>query len=554
MSSVVGQLAFGINVLFSLSLLGVIFTLIRKQPRFIDYMLVLFSAIVFLYLISASALNMNPILYIIIMLIPMIAAFFMLIRSKDEHLDVKIPLLLTIWFAGATFISIRGGVRFIVLLTPVFAISLGVAVGYLHQYFSRIFHKEIRMPLAISGIVVFLLLCLMLISPISQAVDAAKTYEPSITSGWLSSLNKINAESSPDAIINSWWDFGHWFKYYAKRRVTADGATQVLPQTQWLGMVLQSSDENQSIAILRMLDCGANKAFEEVDKKYNDTDISKKIVDKLIMMNQSGGTGYLRSLGYDDGQIKDILGLTDCNPPEDYFITSEDMVGKAGVWGHFGLWDFDKAYIISNLRSESLDKAVAVMKDRWNYSDDFATKTYYDVEALQSDTDMNNWIAPWPGYVTQNLVDCPESKGTLSCNIGVGIGSDQSGIIVLDGAVIDINDLAKNRAYIGFYDSTTKSRLHQSLAEFKDVTVYNVDGTVEKYVSNNSTLSLSLVLMQNITNDTVTYKGLVAEPSLANSLFTRLFFLDGMGTIHFEKFSEVKDITGQRIIIWKVKW
>ena len=29
--------------------------------------------------------------------------------------------------------------------------------------------------------------------------------------------------------------------------------------------------------------------------------------------------------------------------PISFWIASEDMVGKAPVWGHFGLWDFDKA-------------------------------------------------------------------------------------------------------------------------------------------------------------------------------------------------------------------
>ena len=44
------------------------------------------------------------------------------------------------------------------------------------------------------------------------------------------------------------------------------------------------------------------------------------------------------------------------------------------------------------------------------------------------------------------------------------------------------------------------------------------------------------------------------DPALTGSMFTRLFYFDGAGLDKFEKFNDVTDVTGQRIITWKVKW
>ena len=46
------------------------------------------------------------------------------------------------------FASIKG-VRFILLLTPIFAIAVGAAVGYIFQYLSRIFNQSIKVNLTV---------------------------------------------------------------------------------------------------------------------------------------------------------------------------------------------------------------------------------------------------------------------------------------------------------------------------------------------------------------------------------------------------------------------
>jgi dolichyl-diphosphooligosaccharide--protein glycosyltransferase len=551
-STIVGQVSFGSNILFTIALLGIIFSMVKKKPDFKEYMLIAISAIIYLILISAKAMSMNPYLYLVILMAPVAIAVIMLFKEKESVIDVKMAFLLTIWFVGMIYAS-QKGVRFILLLTPVFAISLGVAIGYVYQYLSRLLDTDFHLNKHISELVAFLLVCLLLIAPIQAGIATGKSYMPSMTKGWWDTLTKIREETKPDSIINSWWDFGHWFKYVADRRVSLDGSGQNHPNAHWLGLTLQTDDENQSVAILRMLDCGSNNAFEEIDKKYKDTEVSENIVSDIILLSKEEAREKLSELGYSNDEIEKILRNTHCNPPDDYFITSEDMVGKAGVWAHFGLWNFDRSYIITNLRNKPMTEAVNIMKNRWNYSEEEATKIYYDIQALQTDNEMNQWISPWPGYASNNMISCVKSlENMVYCDTNIGVGGNSQQSVVIEKAVVNLSDPKRSQAILGIYDKTSGTRLGQNNASW-DI-VFVADKEMEKYVPENPGLSLALLLnVQNENNNTY-YSALIADPLLISSTFTKLFFLDGKYMEHFEKFSDITDITGTRIIVWKVKW
>ena len=50
------------------------------------------------------------------------------------------------------------------------------------------------------------------------------------------------------------------------------------------------------------------------------------------------------------------------------------------------------------------------------------------------------------------------------------------------------------------------------------------------------------------------YKALLSDPLFTESIFTRLFFMEGRHTEHFDKFSDKSSVRGERIIVWKVVW
>ena len=74
--------------------------------------------------------------------------------------------------------------------------------------------------------------------------------------------------------------------------------------------------------------------------------------------------------------------------------------------------------------------------------------------------------------------------------------------------------------------------------------------------------------MENGTHKTKTFEGnvigtgvelidnnlYIMDENLVGSMFTRLFYRNGEGLQKFEKFHDVTDLTGDRIITWKINW
>jgi len=560
LETIVAQSAFGVNWLFALALMGIVLSMTKKEPGIKEYLLISGSVVLFLYLVSNAAFNLSPYLYVAVLAVPLAAALLLYISDKHNNIDIKPAILFTLWFIWMIIASIKG-VRFILLLTPIFSIAVGVAIGYVFQYCSRIVKKELKVSEAISHLAVFIVLCMLLTVPIKAGIAAGENFTPSMTRGWWDTLTKIRTESAPDAIINSWWDFGHWFKYVADRRVTLDGVTQNHPNAHWLGLILQTSNEREAIGILRMLDCGSNRAFETVNSKYNDTEISENIISELVEIDAAEGEKYLAELGYSPEQISNISGYMYCSPPENYFITSEDMVGKAGVWAHFGLWNFDKAYMINVIRPKGLEEGTALLKERFNYSDSEATSIYYELQALQSDAEMNNWISPWPNYFTGDWLGCVEqnttvededlgisyvTNRTLLCGINRVVNQDANSRTVIEGAVFSYDNPEKSFLVISsFNNAGTRLGSGQAIpASFKIMDDYKIE-TIEM---KNTTFGMDVLI------DGVNKRLLMVDPQLSESMFTKLFYLEGRYTKHFEKFSDITDVTGLRIIVWKVKW
>jgi asparagine N-glycosylation enzyme membrane subunit Stt3 len=561
-SSVVSQTAFGKNILFSIALLGIIFTLVSKKPNIKEYVLIIASAVIFLLLTSNAGLNLSTYVYLVVLMIPVAIAGILLLREKESDVDIKPAILLTIWFVGMIFASTKG-VRFIFLLIPAFSVAIGVAIGYIYQYLTEIISKEFKIPGFITKVVLFILLCFLLIMPLRAGISSGENFVPSMTRGWWDSLTKIKNESAPNAILNSWWDFGHWFKYVADRPVTVDGAGQDYQLAHWMGTILVTNDEHQAINTLRMLDCGSRNTYITIlNGTGNDVLRAVNLTKTIIMQDKEEARKTLEKAGMDKQAIEATLGYAFCNPPEDYFITSEDMVGKAGVWAHFGYWDFNKAYMIKEVRPKSLADGTKILMDKFNYSEDQATSTYYDLQSLDTDRAMNDWISPWPNYFSADWVGCQEVNATskpdnesnitqvnkmLACSLNRAISEANNVRTVIEYSVLDLADYKNSSLIIGAYDTVTGYRKGSGAAIPASFILFKND-TIERVKMDNATFPYDVLI------DMVNNRAMLSDPLLSESLFTKLFYLDGRYTTHFEKFNDVTDITGQRIIIWKVKW
>ncbi len=460
----------------------------------------------------------------ILLIIAVIGIVLALRRRVDGERDYKVALLLAMWLVASLFATTKG-VRFILQVIPVLALAVGIGLGILWSVISEWLTRTLHVNRKIAMVLVFLLFSLLFIKPVQAGYQSAYNSVPSVNDDWYNTLTKINTQGDKNAVINSWWDFGHWFKAIANRPVTFDGAAQTGHGAYWIGKALITNDEKNTIGILRMLNCGQNKAFETLETVWNDTPRSIDTLNYIVTLSDNGARETLRSQGLTSEQVDEVLRFTHCNAPTDYFITSEDMIGKAGVWGHFGSWDFNRAVMYQTTKTMNHDEAITFLTTRFNLSTGDAEQYVSEIQTTPAD----NWISPWPSYVS-GMSEC-QTRGKLAqCNVGTQQGTVPVSIDLENGTAM-IPGPQNQILYPVSLVYATK------------------EGIVEKRF-NGTTIGFSVILVPS----GETYTALFADSRHAASTFTKLFFFEGHGMKCFSNFDRVRSFTGGKITTWTVDY
>ena len=253
---------------------------------------------------------------------------------------------------------------------------------------------------------------------------------------------------------------------------------------------------------------------------------------KIMLLDREDAKKVLiEKFGKDD--VEKVLDLTHCQPPENYFITSEDMVGKSGVWAHFGSWNFDRALIYNTLKKKeygnNMDKSIEFLQKRFNYSKDKAESLFYEVQGIATSDQANTWIAPWPGYA-----------GAVGCSKD----NDKEDTLICDnGFIIDLKNMEASA-------QSSDGAVHPKEISFPandSVVIKKYNESVVK-LQNGRNLGFALI------KDGDNYNLLQMDSDMAGSMFTRMFYQDGVGLKYFKKFSDENTIFGSRVIVWKVDW
>ncbi|MBI2664966.1 FKBP-type peptidyl-prolyl cis-trans isomerase [Candidatus Woesearchaeota archaeon] len=453
-------------------------------------------------------------------------------KSDTEKImkDIFYVAILSTWLI-ATLYSVTKGIRFVLLVVPAFSIAFGVAFGLASGWISSFAAREFKVPKIVfmAAIFPFLILVFPGLTFNGDIVKESKTVVqndiPLVNDAWYSSLTAIRDNSEENAVITSWWDFGHHFKALADRPVTFDGTTQLTMQAHWVGRMLSTHDETEAIGILRMLDCGAVTAQENLSKIVEDDPNDVRgilLVKKIILMGREEARQQLLNEGLTDEQADDILERTHCSPPQAFVIASEDMVGKSGVWGHFGSWNFTKADIFKATMDSTEGEAVQYMKDKFGISEQEAIGIYEQVQSIGDDDGAADaWIGPWNGFA-----------GVEGCNAGEIITCG-------DGLRIDTN------SYDAWYP-TPEGNLHP--LSFSYLTA---EGIVRKeYTNNTIPQNLGIVLAPSGSG----FVRIAGSPDIVDGIFSRLYYLKGHGLKHFKLLTQQYGFTGTNVWVWEVDW
>lgn len=436
---------------------------------------------------------------------------------KREHYLVYAGFLAA-WFIGTTYATTKG-IRFAMMLAPGAALAFGAFVGLGSQCLAPLARKHLGIASKWSKVAVALLGVLLLVYPSNLAgasVSTARQDVPLVNDAWWNALTEIKENSEEDAIITSWWDFGHHFKYIADRPVNFDGASQNSPKAHWVGKLLLTGSEDEAVGILRMLDCGGNRAYEALNSELPSF-TSIRTINDIIVMNRSAAEAHLSSLGLPDVQVKNVTGFTHCEPPEGFVIASHDMIGKAGVWSHFGSWDFRKAEAWIRWRKLPKSEAVPEMMDLYNMSEEDAEDLYTEARQLMDEDAANRWIAPWPSFLSE-VSSCREDNGSLVCDSGLSVKG-------INGTI-----------------STNAGK--------QDVRVARITRSGEFLASPEGPEIGALVWPE-----AGGWKSVMVQTPLETSMFLRLFFVNGHGLEHFTLLTEQTQLVQNgKIFVWQVDW
>ena len=533
----------GGKFLFYIALLGIAFSMMKKNRwNARDYLFILGSAV--WYFILLYFLNLDLAVFFGGVALPIIIRIYIDILEKDTKSDLKAALLLAIWFVGTIYASIKG-IRFTLLLVPAFSIAFGITFGFIYDILSKWLGRILEFGKTLTqGVSILIITCtylLLFIPPVffwpgggyvaGTAYNVARHDVPIINDAWYDSLTSIKDNSKPNAIITSWWDFGHHFKVIADRPVTFDGTTQENPPAHWVGKILLSDNEREAFGILRMLDCGSNNAFDVLYKTNNDTHASMDIIYDIVAKDRNEAKStLLNKYNVDAETAENVLKYTHCDPVEGFFIASEDMVGKSGVWAHWGLWDFERSYIWQVLKNKEKDAAVNEMVQKFNYTQRQAEDLYYQAKSITNLGEANKWISPWPGYV--GTAGCNAiNESFLQCDFGLGQG--QVARIVIDEEKHDA------------------SIATQSGSDIKPAKFVYVNGeNVEEKNYENAAFPYGITLVPKQASPYI----VVASPELSAGLYTRMFYLEGHGLKYFRPFTHKTSITGTDVFVYKVDW
>ncbi|MGD0337120.1 MAG: STT3 domain-containing protein [Candidatus Omnitrophota bacterium] len=452
----------------------------------------------------------GPILFIL-SLGCVITLYLRLLRRQFSGFSAEAINILVFWFLAMLFACFKG-VRFAVFLIVPLGICLGWQLSDIYEYSLR---QKMRLLTAVSVIVITIIIA----GITKNAFSTAYNISPMIDNTWYKSLIFMRQASPPEAIINSWWDFGDWFKVIARRRVIFDGQSQTTPQAYWMANVLLSGNEEESLAILRMLNNGGNRAFDIISADLKDPFKAAIILEKVITLDRKSAEAVL-SASIPSRDKNEVLRIVFDRPAKAYFVVDPNTQRVISPVSVLGNWDFLKVYVARNLYKENKGKIISELIRLGIKRQDAGS--LYTEAAMVPQGNLDEWVTRQVRFYTES-----------------GKGDKKNDLVLFENKVV--YNIKDNTVYL-FSDKDQRYKIPKSL--------FLLDRGALKEISFLNSDSPASVLVFKEGSE---LKAVLLPAELARSMFVRLYFLKGEGLKHFKPFIDTKDDTGY-IRIFEIIW
>jgi len=449
----------------------------------------------------------TPLIFWLSVICLLFLAYIYIFKQREPSFKRESVLILFSLFWIMLFACSRG-VRFAMFLLIPSGVSLGMMLNELYKFSKNKIRKLPALCLAV------FLTAVISMNFINKGGRVARGIYPLMNDTWYKVLTIMRDSASKGSIINSWWDFGDWFKVVARRKVIFDGQSQNVPQAYWMARVLLAGNEEEAIRILRMLNNGGNKAFEIINKYLQDPLKSVLLLEGVLVLEPERAKANLLDF-LPASAASQVLQLIFTPSVPALFVVDPSMPSKMGAISYLGTWSFAKVYLAQNIqrreKEQIADYLVKLGRDKQE------VERLYQEASLISPQDVESWLSS-PFQFYSNIIN-GELRG--------------------DSVYFDNGFIYKPGEQTIYANS---GQIPRSLFIFRQDTLVEV-------VYTNSNVGFSVLVFKTKNR----YNAILLNSELANSLFVRLYYLGGAGLTHFKSFIEAEegsDYTRVFQIIW----
>jgi asparagine N-glycosylation enzyme membrane subunit Stt3 len=539
----------GGRLFFALSLLGLVLLVVPRWGWRLPLLALIVGSECFYWLLLCAA-PPGRLSVLLLLGLPLLAAVLSdAVSRRDLSGELGAVLIILAWFFGALFIAWDAR-RLVMLMIPPFAVAFGVALGRVQQWADAGIRRRLPATAWIARPALFAVLAAVLTIPVWQGYQRARSYVPHMNAAWWNTLTFLRQHSPPNAIVNTWWDYGYWVKFVAARRVNNDGGSLKTHIPYWIARALDAPSGRQSAGLLRMLDCSSDATPEPEGRKgaygkllaYGFDEIeAQQMVSELARMGRKQAQAYLAEQKLSGSAQEDVLRSTHCDPPPAYLLLSTAMEPMS-AWRFIANWDFARAYVARRARLMPPKRAIADLVSRFSYSEEQARSLLNQAQSVTSELDEKNFVEPGFSKLRSGLRRCNRAGAALTCNLNVRI---EPGTLVRQ-LVFNPADPGATHLLAIRVQPGQKPSLIQVRPALVVIAAY--DGIRE--LSDPNAKNPQLAVLINIPGATVR----LATPDYLRSTYNNLVYLGGRYAPIFEQVRQEIGFRGERVTLWKIDW
>jgi len=456
--------------------------------------------------------------------------------------------ILGLAWLGATLWMSFDGYRYIMLVAVPLSIAAGVGVGRLGAAALTTTGAG-PTSIRISGIVAAGGLAAGVIGPVAyHGIGEAYWHSPMVTSAWAGAFAAVRQNSDRDAIVDTWWDYGHWAKYFTERGVVLDGASLQNRNVHWMARTLAASTDGESVGLLRMMNCGAvvepgsgapARPYEMLRRWGLDPAGAFHTVMAIATLSPAQSSAFLRGAGLDEQRATALVRTTGCTPPQGFLVLSTMELNLRG-WLVSGFWDPDRAYAVELARRRyAPDAAAAVLEQRLGLTESEARGLYAGATTVHNEAERAAFVAPDAQAWSTDWQSCASSADGLHCALDL---TESTTGVHLQDVIVDVEHPERTRVHV-------LKRAMGAPIEGTPVLVELAEpDRLRDVAPPGATIDLAILV------DPEGHRVFVGRPGVVRSTLARLALLDGRYSPQFQKVFDRLDINRQRVTAWRIVW